>query len=158
MHEFALLRDLLVLIAVAIPAVALAQRVNVPTIVAFLITGIAIGPFGLGLIARSDDVVLLAEVGVVLLLFEIGLEVSLAQVIRSRTAILLGGLTQVGLTFAATAGIAMATGMPLSQAVVFGCMIAVSSTAIVLKSYQERGELDTPQGRISGKRANAICS
>ena len=149
MHEFALLRDLLVLIAIAIPAVALAQRVNVPTIVAFLITGIVIGPSGLGLVARSDDVVLLAEVGIVLLLFEIGLEVSLAQVIRSRTTILLGGFTQVGLTFAATAGIALVTGMPPSQAVVFGCMIAISSTAIVLKSYQDRGELDTPQGRIS---------
>ena len=149
MHEFVLLRDLLILIAIAIPAVAVAQRVNVPTIVAFLITGIVIGPSGLGLIAQSDDVAVLAEIGVVLLLFEIGLEVSLSQVIRSRTTILLGGLTQVGLTLAATAGVAMVTGMPASQAVVFGCLIAVSSTAIVLKSYQDRGELDTPQGRIS---------
>lgn len=149
MHEFALLRDLLILIAIAIPAVALAQRVNVPSIVAFLLAGIVIGPSGLGLIARSDDVMLLAEVGVVLLLFEIGLEVSLTRVIRSRATIMLGGFTQVGLTLAATAGIAMVTGMPPSQAVVFGCVIAVSSTAIVLKSYQDRGELDTPQGRIS---------
>jgi CPA2 family monovalent cation:H+ antiporter-2 len=149
MHEFALLRDLLILIAIAIPAVAIAQRINVPTIVAFLITGILIGPSGLGLIGRSDDVVLLAEIGVVLLLFEIGLEVSLSQVIESRTTILLGGITQVGLTLAATTGVAVVTGMPAAQAVVFGCLIAVSSTAIVLKSYQDRGELDTPQGRIS---------
>ncbi len=149
MHEFALLRDLFILIAVAIPAVALAQRINIPSIVAFLVTGIAIGPSGLGLISRSDEVVLLAEVGVVLLLFEIGLEVSLGQIVRSRTIILLGGLGQVALTFVAVAGIAAATGMPQNQAIVFGCMIAVSSTAIVLKSYQDRGELDTPQGRIS---------
>ncbi len=149
MNEFVLLRDMLLLIAIAIPAVAGAQRLNIPAIVAFLITGMVIGPHGLGLIARPDEVTVLAEVGVVLLLFEIGLEVSLAQVIRMRSTIVLGGTMQIGITVVATWVIGTLLDIPANQAVALGCLFALSSTAIVLKSYRDRGELDSPHGRVS---------
>ena len=77
MHGLSLLRDLVILVAVAIPVVAVAHRLRVPTVVGFLLTGIAIGPHALGLIGESDDVRGLAELGVILLLFTIGLELSL---------------------------------------------------------------------------------
>jgi CPA2 family monovalent cation:H+ antiporter-2 len=149
MNDLILLRDLLLLIAIAIPAVAGAQRLKIPAVVAFLITGMAIGPHGLGLIARPDEVAALAEIGVVLLLFEIGLEVSLAQVIRLRSTIALGGTMQIAITVGATWLIGMLLDMPAAQAVAFGCLFALSSTAIVLTSHRDRGELDAPHGRVS---------
>jgi CPA2 family monovalent cation:H+ antiporter-2 len=149
MDDLILLRDLLILIAIAIPAVAGAQRLKIPAVVAFLITGMAIGPHGLGLIARPDEVAALAEIGVVLLLFEIGLEVSLAQVIRLRSTIALGGTMQIAITVGATWLIGALLDMPAAQAVAFGCLFALSSTAIVLGSHRDRGELDAPHGRVS---------
>ncbi|HEX9691054.1 MAG TPA: cation:proton antiporter [Gemmatimonadales bacterium] len=148
MHDLALLRDLLILVAFAIPTVALAERVKIPSVVALLITGVLIGPSGLGLIGQSEDVAALAELGVVLLLFEIGLEISLARVVRLRAIVLVGGLLQVAVTIAATAGIGVMVGLPPAESVAFGCLVALSSTAIVLKLYRDRGELDSPHGRV----------
>jgi CPA2 family monovalent cation:H+ antiporter-2 len=149
MHEFAILWDLFILIAFAIPMVALAQRLKLPSIAAFLLTGIAIGPHGFGLISRSAEVATLAEIGVVLLLFEIGLEVSLAQIVRLRSTIALGGTLQIGITIGAAGAVAGVAGLPVEQAVALGCFVALSSTAIVLKSYRDRGELDAPHGRTA---------
>ncbi len=104
---------------------------------------------GQGLNIALRDVAVLAEVGVVLLLFEIGLEVSLAQVIRLRSTIVLGGTMQIGITVVATWVIGMLLDIPPNQAVALGCLFALSSTAIVLKSYRDRGELDSPHGRVS---------
>ena len=82
MHDLGLLRDLVVLVAIAIPVVFLAQRFRIPSVVGFLVTGVAIGPSGLGLIGRADSVAGIAEIGVVLLLFAIGLELPLSRVLR----------------------------------------------------------------------------
>jgi CPA2 family monovalent cation:H+ antiporter-2 len=147
-HDFPLLRDLVVLVAVAIPVVALAHRLRIPTVVGFLLTGIAIGPHGLGLIGTPDAVAGLAEIGVVLLLFTIGLELSLSRIIRLGRPVLQGGLVQVVGTIAAVAPLGMAAGVPANQAVFYGALVALSSTAIVLKLYTDRGELDTPHGRV----------
>ena len=148
MEHFPLLRDLVILVAVAIPVTALAYRFRIPTVVGFLLTGIAIGPHGLGLIGQPESVSSLAEVGVVLLLFAIGLELSLSRIIKLGRAVALGG----GLQMAGTIAVAMLIGsvfaVPLSHGIFFGALIALSSTAIVLKVYTDRGELDTPHGRI----------
>ncbi len=147
MHEFELLRDLLILVAVAIPTVALAERLKIPSIVGLLVVGMVIGPFGFGLIAQPDEVAVLAEMGVVLLLFEIGLEVSLARIIKMGSSMFLGGSLQIALTIGAVTLVGSLAGVSLESAIAFGCFVALSSTAIVLKTYHDRGELDTPFGR-----------
>jgi len=148
-HEIPVLRDLVILVAVAIPVVIIAQRLRVPTVVGFLLTGIAIGPNALGLVARPDSVESLAEVGVVLLLFAIGLELSLSRIVRMGQWVIRGGGLQVLATIAAIAGIALAVGTPWRLSVFVGALFALSSTAIVLKVYNDRGELDTSHGRVA---------
>ena len=149
MPETGLLRDLLLLVAVAIPVVAIGQRLRVPSVVGFLLTGIAIGPHGIGLIARSGSVSGIGELGVVLLLFAIGLELPLSRVLRMGRPLLQGGTLQVAGTIAAVALLAGAFGAPWPRAVFFGALVAMSSTAVVLKAYQDRGELEAPHGRVA---------
>ena len=143
-----LLRDLVVLVGIAIPVVALALRLRIPTIVGFLLVGVAIGPNALALIESVESVRGLAEIGVVLLMFAIGLELSLSRVLRLGRVLLQGGALQVGGTIAAVAAIALAAGVPLNRGLLYGSLLALSSTAIVLKIYTERGALDGPDGRI----------
>jgi CPA2 family monovalent cation:H+ antiporter-2 len=147
-HEIPVLRDLVILVAVAIPVVIIAQRLRVPTVVGFLLTGIAIGPNALGLVARPDSVESLAEVGVVLLLFAIGLELSLSRIVRMGQWVIRGGGLQVLATIAVIAAIALSVGAPWRLDVFVGALFALSSTAIVLKVYNDRGELDTSHGRV----------
>jgi CPA2 family monovalent cation:H+ antiporter-2 len=147
-HEIPVLRDLVILVAVAIPVVIIAQRLRVPTVVGFLLTGIAIGPNALGLVAQPDSVSALAEVGVVLLLFAIGLELSLSRIVRMGQWVLRGGGLQVTATIAVIAGAAYALGAPVRLSIFFGALFALSSTAIILKVYTDRAELDTPHGRV----------
>jgi CPA2 family monovalent cation:H+ antiporter-2 len=149
MHGIPVLRDLVILVAVAIPVVIIAQRLRVPTVVGFLLTGIAIGPNALGLVAQPDSVSSLAEVGVVLLLFAIGLELSLSRIVRMGQWVLRGGGLQVVATIAAIAGLALLFDTPPRLAIFFGALFALSSTAIVLKVYNDRGELDAPHGRVA---------
>src|SRR3990172_6849251 len=148
MHDFPILRDLVILVAAAIPVVIAAHRLRVPSVVAFLLTGIAIGPQGLGLIGRQDSVAGLAELGVLLLLFTIGLELSLSRVVRLGRLVLQGGGLQLVGTAAAVAAVAVATGTAGNAAVLYGALVALSSTAIVLRVYTDRGELDTPHGCV----------
>lgn len=147
-HDIPLLRDLVILVAVAIPVVIAAHRLQVPTIVGFLLTGIAIGPHGLALIGEVGSVSDLAVVGAVLLLFGVGLELSLSRVLTMGREVLVGGAAQVGGTMAVVALVLVATGMPANRAVFAGALVAVSSTAIILKLYQARTELDAPHGRV----------
>ena len=149
MQDVSLLRDLVILIAFAIPTVAGAQRIRVSPIVAFLVTGMIIGPYGLGLIEGSSEVAALAEIGVVLLLFEIGLEIPLVQIVRMRATMLLGGTLQVTLTVLAGAAIGTLAGVPLPNAITFGCLLSLSSTAIVLKTLRDENDLDAPHGRVA---------
>ena len=149
MHDLTILRDLVILVAVAIPVVAVAQRLHVPTVVGFLLTGVVIGPHALRLIREPESVSGLAELGVVLLLFTIGLELSLSRIIKLGRLVLQGGAVQVAGTMAATAILAVLLGVPPRHAVFYGALVALSSTAIVLKVYADRGELDTPHGRVA---------
>ena len=148
MHEIPVLRDLVILVAIAIPVVIVAQRLRVPTVVGFLLTGIVIGPNALGLVAQPDSVAALAEVGVVLLLFAIGLELSLSRIVRMGQWVVRGGGLQVLATIAVIAVASMTFGTAPRLAVFFGALFALSSTAIVLKVYNDRAELDTPHGRV----------
>lgn len=148
MHVPPVLRDLVILVGLAIPVVALASRLRIPTIVGFLVTGIAIGPYGFGLIHELASVRALAEIGVVLLLFSIGLELSLTRTLRMGRALVQAGGIQVVTTLAVVAAVAAMLGASTAHAIVFGALAALSSTAIVLKVYSDRGALDGPDGRI----------
>ena len=147
MLEARLLIDLTLLVGMAIPIVALAHRLSAPSLVGFLVAGILVGPSGFGLIGATHEVELLAEIGVALLLFEVGLELSLSHVRRWVRSVFLGGGLQVGCTLLVVAASAMAFGIPPGQAIFYGALAALSSTAIVTKIYSDRAELDTAHGR-----------
>lgn len=149
MDEFAFLRDLVVIFAVALVVVSVLQRLRLPTIAGFIIAGVLVGPHGLRLVADSHQVEILAEIGIVLLLFGIGLELSLNRVRRLWQPVLVGGVLQVGLTMAATVVAARFAGLATGQAIFLGCLVAVSSTAVVLRGLAARGELDAPHGRLA---------
>jgi CPA2 family monovalent cation:H+ antiporter-2 len=149
MHTPPLFADLLIIFLVSVPVAFACLRLKLPLLVGLMLTGIVIGPYGLGLIKELEAIEILAEIGVMLLLFTIGLEFSLHRLREMKRLVLLGGGLQVGLTIAATAIAAILFGRQLNQAIFFGFLVALSSTAIVLKSYAERNEVDAPHGRAA---------
>lgn len=148
MPQYAFLQTLVVILGTSALVVFLLNRLKVPSIVGFLIAGMLIGPYGLGLIKDIHEVELLAEVGVILLLFVIGIEFSLAHLLKMKKIIVWGGGTQVLITIIFSAAVSYLFISDIYQSIFFGFLIALSSTAIVLKMLQERGEIDTPHGRM----------
>jgi CPA2 family monovalent cation:H+ antiporter-2 len=144
-----LLRDLIVLYGMAMLIAFLMRRAKQPTIVGYLLTGVVAGPFGLRLISDTSAVEILAEVGVALLLFTIGLELSIAKLMRMRQWVLGAGSLQLAATLILVTAILLAFQVPLRSTFFWGFLITASSTAIVMKLLQERGELETAHGRMS---------
>ena len=122
MHEFLL--QLLLLIGMAALGVALFERLRLPAIAGFLVIGALVGPGGLGLVRDPDRVQDLAELGVVFLLFEIGLELPLERLRRMWRAALFGGALQVAATLFCVAGLARAFGLATADALVLGALVA----------------------------------
>ncbi len=144
-----LFKDLLIILLVSVPVAFACLRLKLPVLVGFMLSGILIGPYGFGLITELEAIEILAEIGVMLILFTIGLEFSLKRLLEMKKLVLLGGGLQVLLTVAATAAVAVFFGREFNQAIFFGFLVALSSTAIVLKSFVERREVDSPHGRVS---------
>ena len=144
-----LLGDLVLIFAIALVVVPLLHRLKIPSIAGFIAAGILVGPGVLGLVHSAHEVELLAEVGVVLLLFGIGMELSLERLRRLWKPVLVGGLLQVALTLGIATVVAMLFGAAWRPAVFVGCLVAVSSTAIVLRGLESRGEIDAPHGRLT---------
>ena len=139
--ELALLFALCVVVSVTF------HRLRLPPIVGFLVAGVLVGPHGIGLVRHEEMVRELAEVGVVVLLFAVGLEVPLGQLARlRRTIFLLGGLQVVGTTLAG-AGICSLAGLSWQQSIFFGFLLSLSSTAAATKLLVDHGEFSTPHGR-----------
>ncbi len=150
MHvEIKLLQDIVIIFALASFVIWLFHKLKVPSIIGFLLTGVLTGPHAFGLVKSIEEIEILAEIGVVLLLFTIGIEFSLKNLIRSRKMVFLGGLLQVFLTAAFTFFISYLFGMSLNQSVFFGFLVALSSTAVVLKVLQERAEVSGEYGKFS---------
>ena len=147
--EVALFKDVLVIFSLAIGVLLVCQRVNLPIILGFLLTGVLAGPYGFRLISAIHEVEILAEIGVMLLLFTIGVEFSLKEFMRMKKSVVLGGSLQVILTFLASFAISTRLGRPFNEAVFIGFFISLSSTAIVLKILQEKAEFDSPHGRMA---------
>lgn len=148
MHELTYLRDLLVILGFAVIIVTLFHRFKLPAIAGFILSGVIVGPQGLALIEDVEKVELLAEIGVALLLFAIGLELSLDKLKRIWKLVVIGGSVQVGLSIIVTIVVSILFGLPTNTAVFIGFLVALSSTAIVLRGLQERGELDAPHGHL----------
>ncbi len=148
MHELTFLRDLMVVLSVAVVVVIAFHRFKLPAIAGFILSGMLVGPDGLGLIGDPRQGEALAEIGVALLLFGIGVELELNKLRRLWRLALVGGFLQLVLTAAAAFGIAVAIGIAQNTAVFIGCLVALSSTAIVLRGLQQRGEVDAPHGRL----------
>lgn len=148
MGEVPLLDELAIVAALAVVVTVVLSKLRLPTVAGLLLAGALLGPFGLKLATSVHSIEVLAEVGVVLLLFSIGLEFSLARLRDIFRQVALGGIVQVGLTTAVTVGIAMALGETPRRGVFYGFVFALSSTAIVLRALAERRELDAPHGRF----------
>lgn len=148
--EIPLLYDLLIIFCASVAVLFICLKLKVPTTVGFLITGILAGPHGFGLIEAVHEVEVLAEIGVVLLLFSIGIEFSLKKFMEIKRLVLGGGTLQLLFTMAATTYIAgELLGLNLNKAIFIGFLVSLSSTAIVLKLLQEKLQIDAPHGRMA---------
>ena len=149
MAEYGVLGNLLVIFTVSIAVVFLFHQFRLPSIAGFLVAGALIGPHGFNLISDVGTVQILAEIGVVLLLFTIGIEFSLVQLASLRRLLLIAAPIQVGGVIAIVWLGGMLVGMPGPQAIFWGFLLSLSSTAIVLKALSASGESDSLHGRAT---------
>lgn len=140
------LQELVVMFCLSMAVVLVCHRFRLPSIVGFLITGALCGPSALGLVTSIEVVDLMAEVGVVFLLFTIGMEMSGKELARLKRPVFIGGTSQVLLT---VFGIALCCWqLGYAKGIVYGCLVALSSTAIVLSLIQQKAQAESPQGRV----------
>ncbi|MDO5844411.1 MAG: cation:proton antiporter [Methanocorpusculum sp.] len=146
--ETDLIFAVVVVLACAIAIYFVGKKVRMPLIIGYFVTGILVGPFGLGLISE-EQVSLLSEFGVILLMFTIGLEISLKNLLSMKRIVLVGGGLQLVLTTVIVWLIMMWFGFQSNVALFIGFLVAHSSTAIIMNIYQKSGEIDTQHGKIS---------
>ena len=149
MHEFRIIRDIVVILLVSLPIIFLFKKINLPSIVGFLIAGIIIGPFGFNLIRSIDEVEVMAEIGVMILMFTIGLEVSFSQLVKIKKFLIVAGGLQFMLTVLIGTLIFYFLNIEVRLAIFYGLLLSLSSTAIVLKIFSDRNEFETIQAKIS---------
>lgn len=147
--EFFLIKDLLIILGFSIVVLLIGYRLCIPPVVGFILTGVLAGPHGLALIGGTEDVEKLAELGIVLLLFGIGMEFSLKKLVQIKRLFLLGGSLQVGITLLVSFLLAKGIGRPWGEAIFLGCLLSLSSTAIVLGVLSQKGESSSPHGRLA---------
>ena len=144
-----LLKDFLLIFGLATGVLLLCYRLRLVSMVGFLVTGILVGPNGFGLISATHEVEVLADVGVVLLLFTIGIEFSMESLLRIKKYVIFGGAFQVLITILISFVISRQFGLAVGQSVFIGFLVSLSSTAIVLRLLQQRAEVESPQGQLS---------
>jgi monovalent cation:H+ antiporter-2, CPA2 family len=149
MSDPSVLRELVIVLTATIAIVFVFQKLRLPNIVGFLLTGVIIGPHGFQLIQSVDQVETLAEIGVVLLLFTIGLEFSLETILSVQRRVVWAGLLQVALTTLVVLAVACLLGASVEVGLFYGFLVSLSSTAIVLRIYHDRGEINSLQGRLA---------
>jgi CPA2 family monovalent cation:H+ antiporter-2 len=143
-----ILTDVVIILALSIPVILLLHYLKLPSIVGFLVTGVLAGPYVLELVTEQAHIDILAEIGVILLLFTIGMEFSVPNLLKIKHSVLLGGGLQLLLTTVAFGCITYFREYDdLSIALFYGFLCTLSSTAIVLKILQLRGEMKTAHGQ-----------
>ncbi|RUM23886.1 potassium:proton antiporter [Rhizobium vallis] len=144
-----LLTQCLSMIMVSAAAVGLLAVFRMPAAMGYLLGGLAIGPYGLHLVALGDDTLFLAELGLIFLMFMVGLEFSLTTLLAARTDVLLAGSLQVGATLATIAAVLWSLGLDPRIAILLGGAVAMSSTAVAMKQLAEQGEISSQHGRFA---------
>jgi CPA2 family monovalent cation:H+ antiporter-2 len=149
-EDFRLILDLVTLLAAASVGGLLASALRQPALLGYLLGGTIVGPAGLGWIKELIQVETLAQFGVALLLFTLGVEFSLAELKKVKAIALGGGTLQIVLTIAVTSSVALMMGWLTSpvQGIFLGAILSLSSTAVVIKSLMERNEMETPHGQV----------
>jgi len=147
MDAWHLVLDIAVLLVVGLAAGMLCERLKQRAIIGYLLTGVILGPAGLSVVGSGEGVQMIAELGVALLLFTIGLEFSWTRLRQLRVIALGGGVVQIALTMLLFAGVGAAFGLSAEEALVVGGAVALSSTAVVLRVLINRAELDSLHGR-----------
>lgn len=147
--EIPLLQDIVVIFGLSVIVLFIFHRIKIPSIAGFFLTGIIAGPHGLGLVRAVGEVQFLAEIGIIFLLFIIGIEFSFEKFSQLKRSVLMGGTLQVVLTFLIVFVIAQNLGITVNESIFIGFLASLSSTAIVLKFLQDKNEIDSPQGRTS---------
>jgi CPA2 family monovalent cation:H+ antiporter-2 len=149
MQDFVIIKDIVIILLASIPIIFLFNKIHLPSIVGFLVTGMIIGPYGFKLISDIDNISVMAEIGVILLLFTIGLEVSLERLLKMKHLLLIAGGLQVFITTFLSTFIFYLFNIPLNKCIYLGLLVSLSSTAIVLKLLSDKNELEAPHGRIA---------
>ncbi|MBE0642962.1 MAG: cation:proton antiporter [Bacteroidetes bacterium] len=148
MH-YPVLADIIIIFALSAVVLFAFHRLKIPPIIGFLFTGVIAGPGGLGAVTAIAEVEVLAEIGVILLMFTIGLEFSPRELMKMKKAVLGGGGLQVGLCVGGTLLLFLALGLPPAVGTFAGFLVALSSTAIVLKHLQSEAQTESPHGRAT---------
>ncbi len=148
MDEFGLIMNMAIVLGAALAGGLAARFLKQSAIIGYLLAGVVIGPYALGLIQESDEIRVLATIGVVLLLFTLGVKFSIREMIRVRKVAIGGGLLQLLATTGLGLGVALLLGWSLLEAVTIGFLIALSSTMVVIGMLTERGELGSVHGRV----------
>lgn len=142
------LQDLLIILSLATVVVFIFKRLKLPAILGFILTGTLAGPHVLGWVGASHEVEITSEIGIILLLFVIGIEFSIKQLAAIKKTVFLGGFLQVFLTVLFTTGIFTLLDYSWQESVFIGFLFSLSSTAIVLKMLQEQKAISKPHGRM----------
>lgn len=149
MEHSHILTELLIMLLVTAPVVFIVQKLKLPAMIGFLVSGILLGPSVTNWISNKEDIEIFAEIGVVLLLFSIGLEFSFSTLKQLRKQMLIGGSLQLFLTTGIIFGLAHYCGWSLKESLILGFILTLSSTAIVFKLLWDKGEVRTPQGMLA---------
>lgn len=143
------LREFLIIFAVATGVAIFFRLLKLPTMVGFIISGVIVGPYGFGLISDTETIHQIAELGLVFLLFSIGVEFSIKTLLQMKRVLIGGGTLQFLLVTLVSMAVLMAFGHESRRSFLMGCMIALSSTAIVLKALHQRREIASPHGNLA---------
>jgi monovalent cation:H+ antiporter-2, CPA2 family len=148
-HDVTLIATIAVAFVLAFVFGFLANRLRLPPLVGYLIAGVAMGPYTPGMVADSALASQLAEIGVILLMFGVGLHFSLADLLAVRRIAIPGAVAQIALATAIGAAMAMLWGWSLGGGLVLGLCLSVASTVVLLKAMEERNTVATPNGRVA---------
>jgi CPA2 family monovalent cation:H+ antiporter-2 len=148
-HDVPLIATMAVGLALACVLALAAHRLRLPLIAGYLAAGVLIGPFTPGYVADQEIAAQLAEMGVILLMFGVGLHFSLRELLSVRALAIPGALGQIAVATAAGGLVGVALGWGLKAGLVFGLALSVASTVVLLRALTDRGLLDTPQGKVA---------
>jgi len=147
--EISVLKEFLFILGFSIVVFFISNKLKLPAVGGFLTTGVLIGPSGLGLISNPKRIELLAEIGIMLLLFTVGIEFSIEKLKEMKKSYWISGFLQIILTVFITALSLSHLKYPFSKGIFYGFLISLSSTALVMRILSDRKEIDSPQGKLS---------